>query len=303
MQSSESIGRSEYVLMTPKARTFYFNEPHVPGLERSVEERGDQRIFTFRARDIPAMEPEALQPPWTEVLGHVNVSTYKSWDDLGRWYWGLVERPARRGRRGAPARRGPDPGTQGRPREGACHLRLRRPEDAVRRARVRHPRLQAVPVRADLRARLRRLQRQGDPHRHDARRARHQGDARGRAHGQQGRHRDDAREPGAVRPHDRVRALARPLPRRHGGIHGVARAARDGPRRAGDAGQRREPQARAPARSARDRERQLAHGRRDARRGWRRAGRLASRRSAGSRRPSGACASTPSRRASSGSSR
>jgi cellulose synthase operon protein C len=29
-------------------------------------------------------------PPWPEVLGSVHVSTYKSWDDLGRWYWGLI---------------------------------------------------------------------------------------------------------------------------------------------------------------------------------------------------------------------
>jgi cellulose synthase operon protein C len=90
MQSAESIGLSEYVLMTPKARAFYFNDPQVAGLERSVEDRGDQRIYTFRARNVPAMEQEALQPPWTEVLGHVNVSTYRSWDDLGKWYWGLV---------------------------------------------------------------------------------------------------------------------------------------------------------------------------------------------------------------------
>ena len=91
MQSSEPIGLSEYVLRTPKARTFYFNEPRVPGLERKVEERDDQRIYTFRAENVPALEQEAMQPPWTEVLGHVNVSTYKSWDDLGRWYWGLVK--------------------------------------------------------------------------------------------------------------------------------------------------------------------------------------------------------------------
>ena len=25
------------------------------------------------------------------MLGHVHVSTYKSWDDMGRWYWGLVK--------------------------------------------------------------------------------------------------------------------------------------------------------------------------------------------------------------------
>jgi transglutaminase-like putative cysteine protease len=91
MQSSEPIVRSEYVLMTPKARAFYFNEPHVPGLERSVEERRDQRVFHFVAHDVPGLRQEALQPPWTEVLGHVNVSTYKTWDDVGRWYWGLVK--------------------------------------------------------------------------------------------------------------------------------------------------------------------------------------------------------------------
>ncbi|MGO9839104.1 MAG: DUF3857 domain-containing protein [Polyangiaceae bacterium] len=91
MQSGEPIARSEYVLMTPKAREFHFNEPHVPGLDRSVEERGDQRIFHFLALDVPPVHEEPLQPPWTELLGHVNVSTFKTWDEMGRWYWGLVK--------------------------------------------------------------------------------------------------------------------------------------------------------------------------------------------------------------------
>jgi len=91
LQGAEPIDRAEYVLITPKARTFYFNEPRVPGLQRTVEERGDQRIFDFVAPDVAPVEQEALQPPWAEVLGHVNVSTYKSWDDMGRWYWGLVK--------------------------------------------------------------------------------------------------------------------------------------------------------------------------------------------------------------------
>jgi transglutaminase-like putative cysteine protease/Tfp pilus assembly protein PilF len=91
MQGPEPIARSEYVLITPRARAFYFNEPRVPGLEKTVLERGDQRIFHFVARDVPGVEPEPLQPPWTEVLGHVHVSTYKSWDEMGRWYWGLIK--------------------------------------------------------------------------------------------------------------------------------------------------------------------------------------------------------------------
>jgi transglutaminase-like putative cysteine protease len=90
MQSPEPIFRSEYVLRTPKERSFYFNEPVVPGLKRTVEERGGERIFHFLAEDVPGVREEPLQSPWTEVLGHVSVSTYKTWEDMGRWYWGLV---------------------------------------------------------------------------------------------------------------------------------------------------------------------------------------------------------------------
>jgi tetratricopeptide (TPR) repeat protein len=90
MQSPEPTALSEYVLMTPKERTFYFNGPHVPGMTESVEETADQRIYHFRAVNVPATEAEELQPPWAEVLGHVNVSTYRTWEDMGHWYWGLV---------------------------------------------------------------------------------------------------------------------------------------------------------------------------------------------------------------------
>jgi tetratricopeptide (TPR) repeat protein len=91
MQSPEPIARSEYVLITPRSRDFYFNDPRVPGIERTVEYRGDQRIFQFVAHDVPAVKEESLQPAWTEVLGHVNVSTYRTWGEMGRWYWGLVK--------------------------------------------------------------------------------------------------------------------------------------------------------------------------------------------------------------------
>jgi tetratricopeptide (TPR) repeat protein len=91
LQSSEPIARSEYVLITPKSRTFYFNEPHVPGLTKTVEERGDQRVVHYLATDVAPVVQEALQPPWAEVLGHVHVSTYRSWEEMGRWYWGLIK--------------------------------------------------------------------------------------------------------------------------------------------------------------------------------------------------------------------
>lgn len=91
MQSTEPVFRSDYVLITPKSRTFYFNQPNVPGLTRRTDDKGDKRIFRFSAAEVPALETEPMQPPLAESLGHVHVSTYKSWDDMGRWYWGLVK--------------------------------------------------------------------------------------------------------------------------------------------------------------------------------------------------------------------
>ena len=91
MQTSEPIGHAEYVLITPKSRTFYFNKPNVPGLTETQEDAGDSHVFHFVAENVPPITPEPLQPPYGEILGHVHVSTYKSWDAMGAWYWGLVK--------------------------------------------------------------------------------------------------------------------------------------------------------------------------------------------------------------------
>jgi cellulose synthase operon protein C len=91
MQGSETIARAEYVLITPKTRTFYFNKPSVPGLVSKVEETADTRVFKFVAENVPAIEPEANQAPYGELLGHVHVSTYKDWNAMAEWYWGLVK--------------------------------------------------------------------------------------------------------------------------------------------------------------------------------------------------------------------
>jgi len=90
LQGGEPVANAEYVLITPKARTFYFDQ-NIPGLTQSDTISGNSRIYRFAAKAIPALSPEAAMPPWPEVLGSVHVSTYKNWDDLGRWYWGLIK--------------------------------------------------------------------------------------------------------------------------------------------------------------------------------------------------------------------
>lgn len=89
MQSDEPIAHAKYVLITPKSRKLNVDAKS-PGLSQKVTETDKQRIYSFTAQDVPAISPEQGMPPWAEVLGFVHVSTYSTWNQLGRWYWGLV---------------------------------------------------------------------------------------------------------------------------------------------------------------------------------------------------------------------
>jgi tetratricopeptide (TPR) repeat protein len=90
LQSDEPLASSEYVLITPKRRTFYLRPPKLPGLVHDTKENGDQRIIRLLASDVPPIAPEPGMAPWPEMLAHVHVSTFKTWNDVGTWYWGLV---------------------------------------------------------------------------------------------------------------------------------------------------------------------------------------------------------------------
>jgi transglutaminase-like putative cysteine protease/Tfp pilus assembly protein PilF len=90
LQSSDPTANAEYVVVTPKGRPLYYDST-VPGLTQTVTESGNQRIYRFFAEKVPELDAEPAMPPLPELLGAVHVSTYKSWEDLDRWYWGLVK--------------------------------------------------------------------------------------------------------------------------------------------------------------------------------------------------------------------
>ncbi|MEO6603675.1 MAG: DUF3857 domain-containing protein [Polyangiaceae bacterium] len=90
LQGSDPVQNAEYVLITPKTRTFYIDQ-NVPQLVQTSEVVGNQRLYHFFAAQVPAIVPEPAMPPLQEVVGFVHVSTYKDWKDLGHWYWGLVK--------------------------------------------------------------------------------------------------------------------------------------------------------------------------------------------------------------------
>ncbi|HEX7597028.1 MAG TPA: DUF3857 domain-containing protein, partial [Polyangia bacterium] len=80
----------EYTLIAPKQRSFYFNQPQLPGLDRQVEQQGNDVITRWQAAPVSRVDIEPSMPGLTEVAPYLHISTYQNWQDVGRWYWSLV---------------------------------------------------------------------------------------------------------------------------------------------------------------------------------------------------------------------
>src|SRR5205807_1190200 len=57
--------------------------------EGKLADGGTWRRWT--AKDVAKLVPEPAMPGYSEMLAYVHVSTYRTWDDVGRFYWGLVK--------------------------------------------------------------------------------------------------------------------------------------------------------------------------------------------------------------------
>ena len=93
VQAGVPRARWRYVLRAPAAREFFVHAaPLGDGRQLRREERadGDTRVLSYTVDDAPALPPEEHAPGVTERAAYLHVSTYRTWEDVGRWYWGLV---------------------------------------------------------------------------------------------------------------------------------------------------------------------------------------------------------------------
>jgi transglutaminase-like putative cysteine protease/Flp pilus assembly protein TadD len=91
LQRALPVARARYVLVSPAARAFYFHQPNWPGLQHTQKTTGQLRIDDFTVQNVPAMPVEPAMPGITEISPYLHVSTYRSWSDVGRWYFGLIK--------------------------------------------------------------------------------------------------------------------------------------------------------------------------------------------------------------------
>jgi len=80
-----------YQVEMPKGRKLYANTQELPGVTHQTTPAHDGRtLYTWQARGVSQIVSEPSMPGWAEVASTLHVSTYRSWEDVGRFYWGLV---------------------------------------------------------------------------------------------------------------------------------------------------------------------------------------------------------------------
>jgi Flp pilus assembly protein TadD len=92
LQSTQVRRVSDYVLLGPPGRIFYASATKLAGLRHTEGKLPDGGAWQrWTAREVPKLVPEPSMPGYSEVLAYVHVSTYRTWEDVGRFYWGLVK--------------------------------------------------------------------------------------------------------------------------------------------------------------------------------------------------------------------
>ncbi len=79
-----------YSLIVPKSRHLEIREPRIRQLVHESHTRGDTLVESFEATEVPVIPREANMPGATAGTDYIHVSTFRSFEDLGNWYRGLV---------------------------------------------------------------------------------------------------------------------------------------------------------------------------------------------------------------------
>lgn len=91
LQTLEPTSSSEYVLLLPKSRQITLREPAGGLFTRTDSDEGDLHLTKLTGTNIPALVQEPNMPPLAERILSASASSFKSWDEVAAWYWGLAK--------------------------------------------------------------------------------------------------------------------------------------------------------------------------------------------------------------------
>jgi hypothetical protein len=84
-QSTEDFALSRYELKIPKKIKLQIYEKDIKLLEK--KESFDYITYIWEKRDVPSIIEEILMPPLSEIVPKVYLSTFSSWEEIGKWFF------------------------------------------------------------------------------------------------------------------------------------------------------------------------------------------------------------------------
>ncbi|MFN4227304.1 MAG: DUF3857 domain-containing protein [Candidatus Ratteibacteria bacterium] len=86
-QSTEDFLFSRYELKIPKKIKLQIYEKDISLLEK--KESFDYITYIWEKKNVPSIIEEILMPPLSEIVPKVYVSTFSSWEEIGKWFFEL----------------------------------------------------------------------------------------------------------------------------------------------------------------------------------------------------------------------
>jgi cellulose synthase operon protein C len=93
VQTATARLRYVYLVDMPSGRDLYWNSAQLASrVTYSKEDQKDGRVLhRWTANNVAKVVPEPGMPGWAEVVTTLHVSTYKTWEQVGRYWWSLVK--------------------------------------------------------------------------------------------------------------------------------------------------------------------------------------------------------------------
>ena len=81
---------ARYAVTVPKTKDYYFKRLRGAPPPETIR-GGEKTTYVYKMENLPAIEEEPYMPALAEILPGVQISTFATWDDVGRWYNGLIK--------------------------------------------------------------------------------------------------------------------------------------------------------------------------------------------------------------------
>ncbi|MCM8817996.1 MAG: DUF3857 domain-containing protein [Candidatus Omnitrophica bacterium] len=88
-QSTEPFILSRYELTVPKKLKIKIYQKDIELLEK--KEKAGFITYVWEKRNVPAIIEEILMPPLKEIVPKVYVSTFQSWEEIGKWFYEIAK--------------------------------------------------------------------------------------------------------------------------------------------------------------------------------------------------------------------